>query len=275
MDWSFTVHTGLLIVLLAFIAEYFDSTLGMGYGTSLTPILLIMGFEPMQIVPCILLSELITGLGASVMHDQLGNVNLFPREIKNIKINRLSFLRDIRKYLPDHLKIGLLIGICSIIGAVAAVYLAVNLPKFLIKLYIGILITLMGILILLTSGSKLRFSWSKIIILSIIASFNKGISGGGYGPVVTSGQLLSGVNSKNAIGITSFAESLTCLVGLMVYLLLKNSVDWKLAPFLILGGILSIPVSGITVKKMKMIGLKNLIGVVTLFLGLFTLYKIL
>jgi hypothetical protein len=29
------------------------------------------------------------------------------------------------------------------------------------------------------------------------------MSGGGYGPVVTGGQLLSGVNGKNAIAITS------------------------------------------------------------------------
>jgi len=275
MDWSFALHTGVIIILMAFVAEYFDSTLGMGYGTSLTPILLIMGYEPMQIVPCVLLSELLTGLAASIVHDRMGNVNLFPKELQNIKISRLGFFRNIKQYIPIHLKISLLIGFCSILGTVVAVLIAVNIPTFYVKLYIGILISLMGILILVTSRMNFKFSWFKITALSILASFNKGISGGGYGPVVTSGQLLSGINGKNAIGITSLAESLTCLVGLITYFLTSNKMDWRLAPFLVIGGLLSVPLAGITVKKIKTNNLRNIIGVVTLILGLLTLYKIL
>lgn len=41
----------IMIVIGAFICEYVDSTLGMGYGTTLTPSLLLVGFSPMQIVP--------------------------------------------------------------------------------------------------------------------------------------------------------------------------------------------------------------------------------
>ena len=33
----------LFIVTAAFLCEYVDSTLGMGYGTTLTPLLLILG----------------------------------------------------------------------------------------------------------------------------------------------------------------------------------------------------------------------------------------
>ncbi len=52
----------LTIILFAFICEYVDSSLGMGYGTTLTPLLLIMGYNPLQIVPAVLLSELILTL---------------------------------------------------------------------------------------------------------------------------------------------------------------------------------------------------------------------
>ena len=48
---------GLCIAFIAFLAEYVDSTLGMGYGTTLTPVLLLMGYEPMQVVPAVLLSN--------------------------------------------------------------------------------------------------------------------------------------------------------------------------------------------------------------------------
>ena len=60
MDWISLA--GLTVLVIAFVAEYFDSTVGMGYGTTLTPLLLIMGYEPLQIIPVILLSELLTGL---------------------------------------------------------------------------------------------------------------------------------------------------------------------------------------------------------------------
>ena len=42
------------IVLLAFFCELVDSTLGMGYGTTLTPLLLAVGYEPIAIVPAVL-----------------------------------------------------------------------------------------------------------------------------------------------------------------------------------------------------------------------------
>lgn len=52
------------LIILAFFCELIDSTLGMGYGTTLTPVLMIIGFGPLAIIPCVLLSELITGITA-------------------------------------------------------------------------------------------------------------------------------------------------------------------------------------------------------------------
>jgi len=274
MEWTFILHVGLPIVFMAFVAEYFDSTLGMGYGTSLTPILLLLGYQPMQIVPCILLSELFTGISAGLIHNKMGNVNLLPQRKLNVKNSQVNFISNIKSYLPKHLKISLLIAACSIIGTVGAVLIAVSLPKFYVKLYIGLLILIMGILILVTNKKVYKFSWKKIVGLSVVASFNKGMSGGGYGPVVTSGQLLSGINGKNAIGITSFAEGLTCLVGLIMYLSLNKAIDWTLAPFLVVGGMLSVPLAGITVKKMNTDKLRLIIGIVTIGLGLLTLGKL-
>ena len=41
MELTFT--TGLIIAAVSFAAEYVDSSLGMGYGTTLTPVLLLIG----------------------------------------------------------------------------------------------------------------------------------------------------------------------------------------------------------------------------------------
>jgi len=256
-----------------------DSTLGMGYGTTLTPVFMLMGFSPMQIVPVILLSELISGLLAGFFHHREGNVDLKPKSADIFKITKmlspLGYIESFKKTVPLHLKIALLLASCSVVGTVAAVFVAVNIPKFWLKLYIGCLVLSMGIVMLVCLNKNFRFSWKKITLLGLIASFNKGMSGGGYGPVVTGGQVLSGVEGKSAVGITSLAEGLTCLVGVITYMLVsKNELDWRLAPWVIIGAVLSVPLSAKSVKILTEKKLKLAIAVLTIVLGVLTIVKV-
>lgn len=279
MVFDVPFQTGIGIAIMAFFAEYIDATLGMGYGTTLTPLLMLLfGFSPLQIVPAILLSELVTGLLAGFTHHSVGNVNLMPKTIRISRIIR-SFrengvAKSINRGLPLHLRVTMVIALCSIIGTVASVFIAVKLPKFYLSLYIGLLVLVIGIVILVTIHRNFGFSWKKIIGLGLIASFNKGMSGGGYGPVVTGGQLIAGVEGKSAVGITSLAEGLTCIVGVCAYLFIKGNIDWKLAPYLVIGAVLSVPLSAFSVKLIKTNQLKVLIGILTIILGLFTLGKL-
>lgn len=266
------------IVVFAFFCEYIDSTLGMGYGTILTPVLLLFGFKPMQIVPAILLSELITGFLAGFFHHQLGNVNFKPRSLNFStvieKIKSLGFVRSFSVGIPLDLKVALLLAVCSIAGTIAAVFAAVNISKFWLTLYIGCLVLSMGILIIIFLNKELKFSWRKITVLGLIASFNKGMSGGGYGPLITGGQILSGVDGKSAVGITSLAEGLTCFVGVTAYMFVsKKTIDWILAPVIILGAVLSLPFSVVSVKKMSAKKMKLAIAFLTITLGIFTIIK--
>ncbi|MCK4413352.1 MAG: sulfite exporter TauE/SafE family protein [Candidatus Eisenbacteria sp.] len=244
----------LIIGVLAFFAEYVDSSLGMGYGTTLTPMLMIFGFSPLQVVPAVLLSEFISGITSGALHHRTGNVDL----------GRGTRARRTMQILVA----------CSVVGTVAAVLLAVSLPKPIVKGYIGFMILGIGFFIIYGRRLMGRFSWGKIIGVGTIAAFNKGISGGGYGPVVTGGQILSGVGEKSAIGITSFAEGLVCLVGLILYLVLQGGVAWGLALPLMLGAILSVPAAVWTVKIMPERLLRRSIGYATLFLGVLTLIRV-
>ncbi|MFH1716436.1 MAG: sulfite exporter TauE/SafE family protein, partial [Planctomycetota bacterium] len=211
-------------------------------------------------------------------HHREGNVNFKPKStnIPTIieKLSSLGYVESFKRGIPLHLKVALLLAVCSVVGTVAAVFVAVNIPKFWLKLYIGCLVLAMGLVILICLNKEFKFSWRKITLLGVIASFNKGMSGGGYGPVVTGGQILSGVEGKSAVGITSLAEGLTCLVGVISYLLIsKASLDWKLAPYVIVGAILSVPLSAKSVKIMSARKLKLAIAVLTIILGTFTIYK--
>jgi len=267
-----------VIILLAFVCEYMDSTLGMGYGTTLTPVLMLFGFAPMQIVPAVLLSELVSGLLAGFLHHRHGNVNFKPATADIFKIanmlSPLGYIDSFKKTVPLHLKVALLLALCSIVGTVAAVFVAVSIPKFWLKLYIGGLVLAMGVVILACMNKQFKFSWRKISMLGLVASFNKGMSGGGYGPVVTGGQILSGVEGKSAVGITSLAEGLTCFVGVIMYMIVAKSLfNWKLAVWIITGAVLSVPLSVISVKKISTKQLKLAIAILTIVLGAVTIIK--
>jgi uncharacterized membrane protein YfcA len=249
------VHVNWALVLLAFVCEYIDSTLGMGYGTTLTPLLLLLGFGTTQTVPSVLLSEFVTGILAGVMHHGLGNVR---------------FVRGSRA-----LKVTAVLAACSVVGTLAAVYVAVNVPSWAVKVYIGVLVLAIGIYILATLGKTFRFAWPKVVGLGLLAAFNKGISGGGYGPLVCGGQVVSGVEEKAAISITSLAEGVVCLVGVLMYLVTGNGgVDWGLAPSLVLGATLSVPLAAVTVKRVPLRQMRGAIGVGVTALGLYTLSRV-
>lgn len=280
MIFEATFMSGLGLVFLAFGAEFIDSSLGMGYGTTLTPLLMLMGFTPLQIVPTILLSELLSGLLAAFLHHAAGNVdfkiNSTSKKLSYIieKVKQNGVIKSFKKGFSLDFRVSLFLGLLSIIGTVAAVLLALNIPKIWLKIYIAVLITAIGLKILVSMHKKTRFSWKKITLIGILASFNKGMSGGGYGPLVTGGQLLSGVKPKKAIAITSFAEGLTCLVGVIAFLILNSAIDWSLAPFMILGAMLSVPFSVLAVKRFRSKNLTRIIGLVVLGLGLMNIIKL-
>jgi len=238
---------------LAFVCEYIDSTLGMGYGTTLTPLLLLMGFEPLQIVPAVLFSEFVSGITAACFHHSVKNVHFKP--------------------LSKDTKIASILSACALIGTVIAVFVAIKLPATILKIWIGSIVLFMGIFILATYKRTPRFSWAKISILGVIASFNKGMSGGGYGPLVMGGQMLSGVGVKNAVGITSLSEGITCLIGVTLYFFLTPQANWNLAPWLMAGAVLSVPLGAYTLKRIPEKKAKVLTAIIIIILGSLTLGK--
>jgi len=54
------------IVMLAFALEMIDNGLGGGFGTIMSPLLMLLGYDPRAVVPAILVSETMSGVwGAS------------------------------------------------------------------------------------------------------------------------------------------------------------------------------------------------------------------
>ncbi|MFQ6128615.1 MAG: sulfite exporter TauE/SafE family protein [Thermoplasmata archaeon] len=242
------------ITLLAFVFQYTDASLGMGYGTSLTPILLIMGFGLLEIVPALLLSQFITGLVGGMFHHYFENVDL-----------RLGSM---------DLRITTTLTLFSIIGVAVSVIAFVNVPEYYIQIYIGVLVLCIGAILLLTFERTFLLTMKKIVALGLFAAFNKGISGGGYGPITTGGQILSGVHSKSAIGIGAVAEGLTSVVGAVLFFLFVPAAQWGLVPWLLLGGLISVPAAAFTVKKVHARNLRVMVGIAICTLGILTIAKV-
>ncbi len=218
----------LIIILIAFIFESMDSMAGMGFGTALSPLLFLFGYSPLQVVPTILISEAVSGAIDTI----------FDHEFKNI---RYSF-----RPLNDATKISLIMaffGCIAIFSSILLTYYAIKFPAIIIKTYVAILVIFMGISGFL--GSKLRkLEYLKphpkmLIGFSALAGFNKGIGGGGYGPVITMGQIISGVYEKSATAMVSFAESIVSILGIFTFFLISFAgvgIDLVLLPSLFTGG---------------------------------------
>jgi uncharacterized membrane protein YfcA len=243
----------LMIFALCFACELVDSGLGMGYGTILTPTLLLLGFRPHEIVPTILFSELLSGLTARFFHHQARNVDLRPS--------------------GADLKPALLLAGGSVAGVAVGVAISVNLSSEWLSLVIGLIILSSGLCVILLSKRVVEFRTWKILGLAGVASFNKALSGGGYGPLVTSGQILTGIRGQAAVGITSFAEAFTCLVAVALFMVQGDYLNLPLLIPMCAGALVSVPFSVFAISKTREHHLKVVIGVVTVLMGGLTIYK--
>jgi uncharacterized membrane protein YfcA len=193
----------LLIIVIAFVCELIDASLGMGYGTILSPLLIGFGFDPLYVVPAVLLSQALGGFAASMFHQRFQNVSFSLKS------------KDTRIFL--------IITAAGILATIFAAIVAIKIPKVALNTYIAVLVIVVGILLLIKF--RLRFSWWGMGAVGVVSAFNKGMSGGGFGPLVTGGQIVSGHKAKRAVGVTTLAEAPICIAGFITWLIGKLAIQ--------------------------------------------------
>ncbi len=242
-----------LIFFAALACELIDSSIGMGYGTTLAPVLLLAGYSPHEIVPAILLSECVTGLLSGWLHHRDGNVD---------------FLRD-----PRARGLVLFFLGATLVGTLGAVAVARVISPARLSALIAVIVIAVGLLLIFTMRRRLAFRPAQLGFVGLLAAFNKAVSGGGYGPLVTAGQVVSGVPARHAVAIGSMSEGLACLLGLGAYLALQQTPALVLALPLVAGGVLSVPLATLLVRRLPEQALRGAVGVATLLLGTLALIK--
>ncbi|BBO76574.1 hypothetical protein DSCW_39910 [Desulfosarcina widdelii] len=213
-----TWHIVWSVVLLAAFFEFMDASAGMGFGTALTPILLVLGFDPKQIVPVVMIQQGVAGLVGAFLH----------REFENVE---WKF-----KPMSETVKLWFIIGVVGCIAvsvSIVGVYKILHVDKIWIKLYVAALLLVMGGASLFQGTKEREYRPKRMIGFAALAGFNKGVGGGGYGPVVTIGGLLSGVPVKSMLAVTAISEGTVSGFSIIVWLALLTSgvqIDYLLLP---------------------------------------------
>lgn len=249
----------IIIILLGFLGAFLDSSLGMGYGL-LTPLLLLLGFSPLIVVPVLLISQMAVGLSGTLFHSFYENIDLSTRKTEDVKVSLLST------------------GM-GLISMTFAFFFIVNVNEFILTLYISLLMVLAGILMF--PQIKFGFSWKRMVLVSGWASFNKVVSGGGYGPVMTIGQITSGREARESVAVTDLSEALLAGYGFFLYFICHQYCQFdfiaiiELSLIMIISGICATPFGPLITKKLEKKYAKRIIGSASIIIGIFTLIRLL
>ena len=115
--------------------------------------------------------------------------------------------------------------------------------KFWIKLYVAVLLIVMGVCSLLTSKTFANYRPKWMFLFCGTGRFQQGNRRWRLRPRWSpSGGLLAGVPVKSMVAVTSLAEGATCLFAVIVWFALLSSgvvVDYLLLPSFVIGTVLA------------------------------------
>jgi len=251
------------VVVLAIILEFLDASAGMGYGAAMTPLLLVIGFDPKQVVPAVMIQQACAGMVGAFLHKEFGNVEWHF------------------KPMSQPIKLFIIIaatGCITVALAVTGVYAVFMVAKVWIKLYVVILLLMMGGAMLFKGRKERPYKPYKMLFFAALAGFNKGVGGGGYGPVVTVGGLLSGVPVKSMLAVTAISEGATCVFSIVVWMALALgggiTIDYLVLPSMLLGSMVAAVAAPYAVKVFPAKAWRWVVPAYCLILGAYSFYKI-
>jgi uncharacterized membrane protein YfcA len=232
-------------LIIGFIAEIVDGTLGMAYGVTSNSFLLSLGFMPAVASATVHTSEIFTTLASGISHLKIGNVDkkLFSSLV-----------------IPG--------SITAIIGA----YVLVNFPTEIIKKIVALYLILMGSIIILRAfGKNIFFRKINRKVLAGIGGFLDAVGGGGWGPVVTSTLIANGEDPKKTIGSVNLSEFFVTITQSATFFLLIGLTNLEIILAFIIGGVIAAPLAAYLCKKIDTKILMIIVGILIIILNIRTL----
>ena len=234
-------------------AEIVAGSMGMGYGVICATVLLMMNVDPRAISGSIHASETITSAAGSISHFKLKNMD---------------------KELIKRLLLPAILG--TIIGALLLLYLGDEGNRWakFTKPFIAIYTIILGVKILYNGfRGKVENKEVKTIPLGLFAGFVDAFTGGGWGPLVTSSFIKNGHTPRYVIGVSTFTNFVITVVSTLIFITVPEAISWRIALGLIIGGVLTAPVSALVTSKLHTRKIFFIIGALIIVMGLTTIYK--
>lgn len=202
----------LVFILIGFVAQLIDGSLGMGYKVTSTTFLLSFGIPPTLASATVHTASIFTSGTSALAHIRFGNVD-------RVLVKRLA--------VP-----GVLGGL---VGVIALILIPVGLIKPLVSAYLLV----MGVLILrkaLQQPSALD-NYPNLTLLGLAGGFFDAVGGGGWGPIVTSNLVATGHQPRFVIGSVNTAEVFVTVAQAALFLVILSTAHWEAVIGLIVGGI--------------------------------------
>jgi hypothetical protein len=237
-----------LVLLIGFVAQLVDGSLGMGYGVTSATMLAAIGFAPAIASATIHVAKIGTGIMSGTAHWRFGNVNW-----------RACFILAV----PG--------TIGAFAGAMAISYIAAEVAAP----WVSVILAVLGIIVLMRTvfGRKatLQLREPRLVMLGplgLVGGFVDSIGGGGWGPVTTSTLMAAGRMAPNqVIGTVSMSEFIVAIGATVGFLaaLGGESIAWGATVLLLLGGLFAAPIAAWLVSRLDHRVLGGLVGGMILF----------
>lgn len=242
----------IIYIVLGFLAQTIDGTLGMAYGISCRTFLKSIGNLPSATASAVVhCAEMFTTLVSGISHIKLKNV---------------------MKEMLWKLMIPGAIG-----GALGAWF--VSSIGNVLEPFIDIYLIVMGVIIFckafVKKEQKTRHLGNKIIPLGFAGGFLDASGGGGWGPVVTSTLLASDYDAKKSIGTVNAAEFFVTVAETTTFVALINDINsfWPVILGVAIGGVVAAPFAVILCKKIPTKPLLAIVGAVIVLLNIYNLFN--
>jgi uncharacterized membrane protein YfcA len=250
-------------VIVGFIAQLIDGSLGMGFGVMSMSLLLAVGVAPAVASATVHIAKIGTAVLSGAAHWRFGNVDT---------------------------RVMLLLGIPGAIGAYVGATVLSNLSLEAARPYVSLILLSLGVVIISrfihgrrkAAGApeerepdlppdvpRSRPIW-LLAPLGLIGGFVDASGGGGWGPVTTSTLVASGrLSPRTTIGTVNAAELAVAIAASVGFLqhLGSAGVRWDITAAILLGGLLAAVPAAWLVKHVDERALGMAVGVLIVFLS--------
>ncbi len=240
-----------IFLMIGFLAELVDGSLGMAYGVISSSFLIFFGVPPVVASAGVHTSEVFTTGVSGLSHLHFKNVD------------KGLFFK---------------IVIPGVIGSfIGAIILSKLVDGDIIRPYVAIYLFFVGIKLIARQirGNKVHVKPLKSV--SIIGFFGgalDALGGGGWGPLVTSTILSrSASDVKHTIGTVNTAEFFVTFASTGIFMFLIGISFFNILLGLIIGGVVAAPLGAYIVKYVSQKFLMYVVGSVLIIVSAFSIYN--